>query len=53
MRVLFVIFAFWAASIAPSIAQNPDFTTWLEGFRAEATAAGVSAEVFDAAFEGV
>ncbi len=53
MRVLFAIFALWAASIAPSKAQNPNFTAWLEGFRAEATAAGISAEVFDAAFEGV
>jgi peptidoglycan lytic transglycosylase B len=53
MRVLFVIFALWAAATAPSLAQNPNFTTWLEGFRAEAMAAGVSAEVFDAAFEGV
>ncbi|NOX81451.1 MAG: lytic murein transglycosylase [Alphaproteobacteria bacterium] len=53
MRVLFAIFALWAASVAPSMAQNPNFTTWLEGFRAEATAAGISAEVFDAAFEGV
>jgi peptidoglycan lytic transglycosylase B len=53
MRVLIAIFALWAASTAPSMAQNPNFTTWLEGFRAEATAAGISAEVFDAAFEGV
>ncbi len=53
MRVLFAIFAFWTASIAPSMALNPNFSAWLESFRAEATAAGVSAEVFDAAFEGV
>ncbi len=53
MRVLFAIFALWAASTAPSLAQNPSFTTWLEGFRTEAMAAGVSAEVFDEAFEGV
>ncbi len=53
MRVLFAIFALWTAGIAPALAQNPNFITWLEGFRAEATAAGVSAEVFDAAFEGV
>ena len=34
-------------------AQSTDFQSWLEGFRAEAAAAGIRAGVIDEAFEGV
>ncbi len=41
------------AAISPASADEPGFEDWLNGFRAEAAAAGVRADVFDAAFDGV
>ena len=40
-------------SSAPARAQETSFHDWLEGFRAEASAAGVSKEVLDSAFSGL
>jgi len=51
MRIFIAIVSLLAAF--PAAAQEKDFQSWLEGFRAEAAAAGISAEVIDAAFEGV
>ncbi len=34
-------------------AQGNDFQSWLDGFRAEAAAAGISDQVIDEAFEGI
>lgn len=42
-----------ACVVTSSAAQEPDFRDWLEGFRAEAAAAGISKDVMDAAFERV
>lgn len=42
-----------AATVAGASAQEPDFLDWLEGFRAEAAAAGISKDVMDAAFDRV
>ncbi len=36
-----------------ALADEPDFEDWLEGFRSEAAAAGIRADVIDAAFDGV
>jgi membrane-bound lytic murein transglycosylase B len=41
------------AAATPAGADEPGFDEWLKGFKAEAAAAGVRAEVIDAAFEGV
>jgi membrane-bound lytic murein transglycosylase B len=41
------------ALAAPVPAQAEGFHDWLEGFRAEAAAAGIRADVLDVAFEGV
>ncbi len=54
MRRLLAVISFCAASFAGAAsAQSTDFESWLEGFRAEAAAAGISAEVIADAFEGV
>jgi len=37
----------------PSTVQTGDFQSWLEGFRAEAAAAGIRADIIDQAFAGV
>ena len=54
----FFAFAIWAPVLALTAtttarAQSTDFATWLNSFRAEAAAAGVSNEVMDEAFAGV
>lgn len=38
---------------AAARADEPDFEDWLDGFRAEAAAAGIRTDVIDLAFEGV
>ena len=53
MRVLVALFCLLTVSTSPVAAQKTDFAGWLEGFRAEAAAAGISDEVLDAAFQGV
>ena len=54
-RVLsFCAAAFAALQVSgAALAQTSDFETWLEGFRAEAAAAGIRSDVIDAAFVGV
>ena len=50
MKRLFAVTAFWLATgLAAAGAQNNDFERWLESFRAEAAAAGIKADVLDAA----
>jgi len=44
---------FLALSASPAIAEPSDFEGWLEGFRAEAAAAGIRGEVIDMAFSGL
>lgn len=39
-----------ALAAAPAHAEEPGFSEWLKGFRAEAAAAGVRADIVDAAF---
>ncbi len=39
--------------VSPAFASPGDFESWLEGFRSEAAAAGISASVLDEAFTGV
>jgi len=41
------------AALGWARAEAADFDAWLEGFRAEAAAAGIRAEVMDAAFAGL
>lgn len=54
MKFLFAIFALAAmASATRAEAQESNFEAWLAGFRAEAAAAGIRAEVIDEAFEGL
>jgi peptidoglycan lytic transglycosylase B len=53
MRVFFAIFSLWVAGAVTASAQEPDFSAWLDGFRAEAAAAGIRHEIIDEAFEGV
>lgn len=53
MRLFSGVAAAFFFAAAPVSAQEPDFSTWLEGFRAEAAAAGVRADVIDSAFKGV
>ena len=51
-RLLAGIVSFGVAASAVQ-AQANDFETWLNSFRAEASAAGISASVMDEAFDGV
>lgn len=37
----------------PARAEEPSFPEWLKGFRSEAAAAGIRAEILDRAFDGV
>ncbi|MEM8771523.1 MAG: lytic murein transglycosylase [Pseudomonadota bacterium] len=53
VRTTFAALAAFAASHGPAFAQAPDFQSWLEGFRAEARAAGVSDAVINEAFDGL
>lgn len=52
---LFALATVAASAVSPAgaSAQEPSFEEWLDGFRAEAAAAGVSSDVIDAAFDGV
>ncbi|MBL4619808.1 MAG: lytic murein transglycosylase [Marinicaulis sp.] len=52
MRILLAMIAA-VGSINAALAQEPDFDTWLNGFRAEAAAAGIRSDIIDEAFEGV
>ncbi|CAK9039512.1 Membrane-bound lytic murein transglycosylase B (35 kDa soluble lytic transglycosylase) (Murein hydrolase B) (Slt35) [Durusdinium trenchii] len=52
MRFLFAIFACALASTTAA-AQESGFEAWLSGFRAEATAAGIRADILDEAFQGL
>ena len=45
--------AICAALPISATAQEKDFQTWLEGFRAEASAAGISDQVITDAFDGI
>lgn len=45
--------AAWLALASGAAAQEPGFYEWLEGFRAEAAAAGLRAETIARAFDGV
>ncbi len=51
MRRSVMAAAMWAVSALPASAES--FSDWLEGFRAEAAAAGVRGDVIDLAFDGV
>lgn len=42
-----------AVMAVPAPLRQPDFNQWRDGFRTEALAAGISAQVFDQAFAGV
>lgn len=54
MKFLFAIFALAAmASVTRAEAQESNFDAWLAGFRAEAAAAGIRAEIIDEAFAGL
>ncbi len=41
------------AALAPARAEDPSFEDWLNGFRSEAAAAGIRADIIDSAFDGV
>ena len=54
MRLMFAIFAIAAiAGTTGAAAQENDFDAWLNGFRAEAAAAGIRADIIDEAFDGI
>lgn len=54
MKRLFAAICFCASSLTGAAsAQSMDFQSWLDGFRAEAAAAGINQDVIDQAFEGV
>ncbi|MHA7872644.1 MAG: lytic murein transglycosylase [Hyphococcus sp.] len=54
MRVLIAAAASaMLTATAPAAAQNRDFESWLDSFKAEAAAAGVRADIIDAAFAGL
>ena len=54
MRFLAVLSAVTlAAAFDPARADDPSFEDWLDGFRAEASAAGVRRDIIDQAFDGV
>ena len=54
MKLIFAIFACATfMGMNNAIAQENDFETWLAGFRAEASAAGIQAEIIDEAFAGI
>jgi len=52
LGALAVLFAVTAVA-GPAGADEPSFEDWLEGFRAEAAAAGVRADIIETAFAGV
>ncbi len=41
------------AAGVPARAEEPEFEDWLKGFRSEAAAAGIRADIIDLAFDGV
>jgi membrane-bound lytic murein transglycosylase B len=51
--ILAVAAAVLTLGAAASAQEDPTFEQWLKGFRAEATAAGVRADIIDMAFDGV
>ncbi len=53
MKCFIAATALVCAMISTAKAQNADFLTWLDGFRAEAAAAGIDRAVIDEAFQGV
>ncbi len=53
MKRLFAGIASLCAACSSASAQSNDFAVWLDSFRAEASAAGISEAVLDEAFTGV
>lgn len=49
----FVLAMFVGAFAVPALAQEQDFETWLNAFKAEALSQGIRAETLDSAFKGV
>jgi membrane-bound lytic murein transglycosylase B len=52
-RALFLVLVWLAACVGTAQAQERDFATWRDGFRAEALAHGIDAGTFDRAFAGI
>lgn len=52
-KALLAAFAASLVMAGAARAEEPSFEDWLQGFRAEAQAAGIRAEIVDLAFEGV
>lgn len=53
VRLMCLIAAFSVGAAPASRAGEPGFDEWLTGFRAEAAAAGIRADIIDLAFDGV
>ena len=53
MRGLFAVLILFSSTYGVQAQDNPGFAAWLDAFRVVALEAGISAEVFDSAFEGV